>query len=302
MKKFHQLDLNLVRVFVAVYETRSVTHAAARLFVTQPSISYALSKLRDLMGDPLFTRGADGMVPTLYASELHQGFREGLGSIQDSMESVGGFDAARSQRRFRISMSDIGAFAFLPPLINRIEKLAPGVEIEVAEPAVSEIPAQLASGQIDAAVGHLTSINSQTSNAFLFKAHYSCLVRRGHPTIKNKLTLEKYLAARHAYVSSGTTGHSLVESTVRELGYRRKVALQIPHFTALPTILAQCDLIATLPSGAADMLTTMADLKSLPLPLPIPEFEVRLHWSARRKKNAAVAWFLDVVRSALAVF
>src|ERR1700722_20375996 len=130
MKTLPRLDLNLIRLFVAVYETRSTTLAAARLFVTQPSVSYGLAKLREQLGDPLFQRGPDGMVATAYAVDAYENFREGLARIQDGIESVTAFDPATSTRRFRISMSDIGTMAFLPVLLREILQCAPNVEIE----------------------------------------------------------------------------------------------------------------------------------------------------------------------------
>lgn len=295
----HRLDLNLVRVFVAVYETASVTLAAERLFVTQPSVSYALARLRELFGDPLFTRTADGMQPTLCAQAAYRHFSEGLARIGDGWESLQTFEAAASQRRFRISMSDIGELAFLPPLMALLHQQAPGVTLEVVAPAMEQIPAQLASGQIDAAVGHLPAIAGVTQSVSLFEEHYVCLLRRAHPLVGEHLSLPDYLAARHAYVAAPASGHHMIEQVLQARGLQRNIALQIPHFTALPTLIAHSDLLATMPSRAAAMLAGYENLRTLPLPMALPALDVRLHWHARRESNAALAWFLGVVRQAL---
>lgn len=295
----HRLDLNLVRVFVAVFETASVTLAAERLFVTQPSVSYALARLRELFGDPLFTRTADGMQPTLCAQAAYRHFSEGLACIGDGWESLQTFQAAASARRFRISMSDIGELAFLPPLMALLHQQAPEVTLEVVAPAMEQIPAQLASGQIDAAVGHLPAIAGVTQSISLFEERYVCLLRQEHPLVGGPLTLEGYLAARHAYVTAPASGHHMIEQVLQARGLRRNIALQIPHFTALPTLIAHSDLLATIPSRAAAMLATYEPLHILPLPVDLPALDVRLHWHAKRESNAALAWFLEVVRRAL---
>lgn len=296
---FDRMDLNLVRVFIAVYETSSVTLAADRLFVTQPSVSYALSKLRELFGDPLFVRGAEGMAPTVCAQSVYLKFREGLALIKDGCDVLRSFDYAESDRLFRVSMSDIGELAFLPPLMAALQATAPQVRLEVVNPPVDQIPALLASGQIDLAIGNLPSISDLTRSVRIFEEHYVCLLSPRHPLAGSALTLEAYLAARHAYVPAASSGHHVIEQALQERGLRRSIYLRIPHFTALPTLLANSDLIVTMPSRAARILARYEDLQMLPLPVDLPRLEVRMHWNEKRESNAALAWFLEVVRSAL---
>ena len=111
-----RLDLNLVRAFVAIYETKSVTKAAAALAVTQPALSHSLAKLRHAYGEPLFVRGRDGLTPTVLADQLFERLSKAIGWIDSTLESRDRFDPVQSTRRFRLAMSDLGVLSFADPL------------------------------------------------------------------------------------------------------------------------------------------------------------------------------------------
>jgi DNA-binding transcriptional LysR family regulator len=128
-----RIDLNLVRVFVTIYETKSVTAAAERLFLTQPSVSYALARLRIALQDPLFVRGADGMTPTMCGELTYKKFSEAIASIDSAVELTKRFDPNTSSQRFRLAMSDIGELIFLPPILRLLQREAPNVELEVVQ-------------------------------------------------------------------------------------------------------------------------------------------------------------------------
>src|SRR5260370_41525563 len=111
-------DLNLIRTFVAIYETRSVSAAAKRLSITQPSVSYSLNRLRDLLQDPLFTRTRGGMVPTFNATQLFEASTRALDDIAAAIVAARQFDPLHSFRSFRLAFSDLGDLQFLPPLVR----------------------------------------------------------------------------------------------------------------------------------------------------------------------------------------
>jgi DNA-binding transcriptional LysR family regulator len=293
------LDLNLVRVFVAVYETGSVTLAAERMFMTQPSVSYGLARLRDAMQDPLFIRTADGMAPTLLAKDIYADFRKAVGHVEDGLAAAREFDPATSERRFRVSMSDLAAMIFVPPLIAELALRSPLVELEVVELPVEEVPTSLAAGKIDAAIGNLPSILDLTTNASLFHETYVCLVRAGHPLARGKkpsISMKSYMAAQHVYVASRSSGHHMFETRLRELGQRRKIALQMQHFTALMTVLTSTDLIATLPSKVGKLFASNGSMQVCRLPFESPSIDMRLHWHGARERNAGLQWFLGSIR------
>src|SRR5688572_16183473 len=152
------VDLNLLRVFDAVLRERGVTAAAARLGLTQPAVSNALSRLRALFGDPLFVRTQSGMDATPFARELGEPVRQALALLESALAHGPGFDPASSTRAFRFYMSDLGQIEFLPPLIERAQRVAPGVRLEAVGLEVEDIGGALAAGSLDLAVGFLPGL------------------------------------------------------------------------------------------------------------------------------------------------
>lgn len=293
------LDLPLLRAFVAIYETGSVTAAADRLFVTQPTVSYSLAKLREALNDPLFVRSGSTMAPTPRAQDCYAPFSGALLQIENALERARQFEPAESRRRFRVAMSDIGELIFLPPIFELLRQRAPHVELEVVQVVIEDLPGWLASGKVDAAVGNLPSICNQTRHVTMFHEHYVCLLSKTHPRIRRRLSLQAYTSARHVYVSSKFSGHRLVEDALRDAGVLRQVALHVPHFTVLPHLIASSDLLAVVPSRVAEMFKSYGGLTALALPIAIPPIEVRVHWDRRHEGNAAQQWLVGVIREAL---
>src|ERR1043165_9632176 len=149
------VDLNLLRVFDAVLRERGVTPAAARLGLTQPAVSNALARLRALFEDPLFLRTPGGMDATPFARELAGPVRQALALLESALAHGPGFDPATSTRAFRFYMSDLGQIEFLPPLIERVQRRAPGVRLGASRVDVEDIGAALAAGAPGLAVGFL---------------------------------------------------------------------------------------------------------------------------------------------------
>jgi DNA-binding transcriptional LysR family regulator len=297
---FHaRLDLNLVRVFVAIYETGSVSGAAARLFVTQSTVSYGLSKLREALHDPLFTRVPEGMTPTVLGELTYKKFSAAMANIGGAIEMTRRFDPQTSTQRFRIAMSDIGELIFLPPILERLQREAPGVELEVVQVAVDEVAGWLAAGKVDMAVGNLAVLQVSGKSLKLFSERYVCLLRKDHDGVGAELDLEAFVAARHILVSSPFSGHRLIEDVLQQHGVSRKIALQIPHFTILPRLLAKSDLLVTLPSRVARLFESYAPLRSLELPIAIPSFEVRMFWHEHQEENARHRWLRETIAGTL---
>ncbi|MDP3515483.1 MAG: LysR family transcriptional regulator [Sulfuritalea sp.] len=299
MSRITKIDLNLVRVFIAIYETGSVTAASERLYLTQPTVSYGLAKLREVLNDKLFVRTHDGMMPTPCAKQTYKRFSGGLAQIDSAVEMTSTFVPAETDRRFRVAMSDIGELIFLPPLLKKLSAVAPQVELEVVQMTLNDVPNWLASAKVDAAVGYLPTICDVTRNTHLFHEHYVCLLRKEHPSIRGKLTLDKFASARHAYVSSSFFGHKHLEDLLLQLGV--KVALRIPHFTILPSLISTSDMIVVMPSRVAASFELFGGLKTLPLPIDLPQIEVRLHWDRRHEGLAPHQWFLDILSETLGV-
>jgi DNA-binding transcriptional LysR family regulator len=293
-----QLDLNLVRVLVAIYETQSVTAAAERLDVTQPTISYGLGKLRKAYGDRLFLRSGAGVSPTGLAEQLYPVFRVALAAVDNTLEERAAFSPLVSGRRFRLAMSDIGVLIFVPLLLKRFQEAAPRIEIDVVQ--ISETTGEdLAAGRLDLAVGNIPQLNRQTRSALLFKEHYVCLMSAAHPSIGKVMSLSQFLTARHVMVSSPRSGHALVEDGLAELGVHRNIVAKVPQFTVLPELLSQSDLLVILPSRVANLYVSQGALKAVDLPVKLPDFQVQVHWHRRQDTSVAHRWLIDEVTRTL---
>ncbi|MBB4866628.1 DNA-binding transcriptional LysR family regulator [Pseudomonas nitritireducens] len=291
-----QIDLNLIRTFVVLYESGSVTGAAERLFVTQPSVSYALARLRELFDDPLFTRSREGIQPTFVAEQLYVTLRDALGRIEGAVQGTRQFDPATTERRFRIALSDLGELGFLPLILARLSQEAPLAEVEVLPLEVDQVADWLASGKVDAAICRQAVPGSRSR--VLIQERYVCLLCARHPRIGADFDLAAYLRERHVVVTR-TSGHGIAEDVLQAMKLERRIALRVPHFSVLPKIIPGTDLLTILPAQIARMFVAEGGLKMLELPFEVPAFDVSLHWRASSEQSAALQWFRSRIAEAI---
>ena len=188
------IDLNLLRLFDAVYRMRNVSRAAELMDLTQPAASQGLTRLRLLIKDPLFVRAGGGVQPTPKADRLANAVRSALSTLELALNESATFEPLVSRRVFRIHMSDIGEARFLPELMAVLRRLAPGVRVETSPVASTEIVSALDSGRIDFAFGFLPTVKD-TQRMRLLKDRYIVLLRAGHPFVKKQRTGQALLSA-----------------------------------------------------------------------------------------------------------
>lgn len=288
------LDLNLLRVFDAVLRDRSVTAAARHLGLTQPAVSNALARLRAQFEDALFVRTASGMDATPFARELAEPVRQALALLESALAHGPGFDPATATRAFRFYMSDLGQIEFLPPLVERAQRTAPGVRLEAVAMEVEDIGDALAAGNLDLAVGFLPGLGPPVRRRALFRDPYVCLMRAGHPAARERLTKKAFLEASHALVSY-KGGHRVIEEALERAGLARKIALRVPHFTVVPMVLERTDLILTLPMRVARVYERQGRFRVLPPPVPIPPADVGAHWHERFERDPGNRWLREMI-------
>lgn len=284
------VDLNLMRVFLAIWDTHSMTLAADRLALSQPAVSHCLRRLRDVFQDPLFVRTSDGMQPTAAAVNLHGPIDRALNLIHGAMQRHAGFDAATSTRRFRVSMSDMSAYYFLPPLLAAFEESAPGVGLEIAPVPLNSVEGGMRSGDIDLALGYVPGLSEDCLSQTLFHDRYVCMVRARHPMAGRALTRERMGELRYVLTDSGATGHGLTEKWLAQMNIRRNIVLHLPHFTAAPEIVRSTDLAVIFPRSIAERFNRGRHYRLLPLPFDLPPIEVKLHLHQRFAADAGIAW------------
>ena len=289
------LDLNLLRVFDAVLRDRSVTAAASHLGLTQPAVSNALARLRGQFEDVLFVRTPTGMDATPFARELAEPVRQALALLESALAHGPGFDPATSTRAFRFYMSDLGQVEFLPPLVERLQRAAPGVRLEAVAADLEHIADALGAGTIDLAVGFLPALGPPVARRTLFRDPYRCLMRADHPSIGAKLSRKQFLEAAHVLVTYRGGGHRVIEEALERAGAARRIALRVPHFTVVPMVLERTDLILTLPARVARVYERQGGFKSLPPPVPMPPAEVAVHWHERFEADPGNRWLREQV-------
>lgn len=296
MTTFNNMDLNLLRVFQAVLDERSLTLAGQRLHLTQPAVSAALNRLRQLFGDPLFIRTRDGMQPTPVAGELAKPIARALMAVQDALRYAAGFDPAASTRVFRVSMTDVAEMVFLPPICDRLRERAPHVQLQVEPTPQEDIADALRTGKLDFAIGNLPLLKDSTRHALLFSESYCCLTRKRAGLPRRKaLTSEEFLALSHVHVRQREGGHSAVAQALKERGLVRRIGLEIRHFSLLPMILAQSDLAAIVPLRVARLFSAGGLFQQFDLPVALPAVEVTLHWHEDFDNDHGGRWLRQLV-------
>lgn len=278
-------DLNLLHVFAAVHAARSVSRAAEALGLSQPAVSHALTRLRLALHDPLFTRCPGGVSPTPKADQLARQVDAALRQLDVALHEADAFDAARSQRRFVVHMSDIGADEFLPPLMAAIGREAPGVRVEAVQLAAEAIAPALQDGRLDLAFGYLPGL-AGTENAAILQERYVVLLRRGHPlaaALRDRAALDRLdfvLVASHAEPARA----------LHLLGLESRIRLTLPHFMVVPSILAATDLAVILPLRPALRFAARHALQVVEPDLGLPPFTVAMHWTWRSAHDPGHRW------------
>jgi DNA-binding transcriptional LysR family regulator len=292
------MDLNLIRVFVAVAETRSPTAAAARLHVTQPAVSQALGRLRRELDDPLFHRVGRTMVPTPLAESVYPGFREAVAAVDRTLDGVRRFDPADSSRTFRIAMSELGEIGWLPAIVRAVRRHAPGMRIEVVPMNVRELPEWLGRGTVDLAVTP-SPVRGPFGKVVLKTQRYGAVMSSTHPLATGEWNLETYATVGHIVVASDS-GASAVEQALRRAGVTIEPRIAAHHFAALPPLLAASDdLIATMPDTIAEGWARTWPLVVRPLPFEMPGLDVSLYRRSTTQHTAALDWLFDTVANAI---
>lgn len=288
------MDMRLLAVFDEVYKTRSVTRAAENLDLPQTSVSLALARMRRQFNDPLFVRTAEGMVPTPHAADLLGPLRQALELLRLATRQQVVFDAGSSSRHFRICMTDVSHLEFLPRLIHRMAQVAPSIHIEVLRigPDTRRL---LENGDADLAVGYMPELEAGFYQQQLFEQGFSCVVRNDHPHVGKRMTLTLFKREKHVAITAPGTGHELLQQQLKRLGVERRLALSLPTLPGLGNLLAQSDLVATVPERVAQMLVSIAAVRVLAPPFELPAFAIKQHWHERFHLDPANRWLRSMI-------
>jgi len=283
-----QLDMNLLRLFEAVYRLGSVSRAADAMGLSQPAASQGLTRLRLALGDALFVRTGGSMRPTLRAERLASVVQPAIASIQDVLRDDDAFNPSRSTMTLRLHMSDIGEARLLPELVAALHREAPGIRVQTAPLPHAQIADALETGAIHFALGFLPSV-SGTERMELLTDRYAVLVRAGHPLLAAKQKPPKVKDLRRLEFVA-VRSHAETFRILQELGLDSKLVLTSEHFLALPAIIERTDLAVVMPRAIALRFINTERYALLSNTLPRSTFTVSLHWSRRFNLDPAHQW------------
>lgn len=298
--KLTELDLNLLVVFAAVDECRSVSRAAERLGLPQPAVSRALGRLRAAFDDELFVRAAGAMQPTAKAIQLAPGVRAALANLKEVLAGAAPFSPSGEARTFCIASTDYTTLVVLPPLLERLAKEAPNVAIRVIGYDKGDIPDLIDRGEIDLAIGVFQDAPPRAIRKLLCSERFVGVCRPSHPllTQQGTMSLQAYTAASHALVTLRRDARGEIDLALAKLGLSRRIDLTLPHMLALPAIIGSSDLVCAIPERAARAFPG-AGLQIFDLPFHVPPWRIQMLWNAGARADKGHIWLRAAVSASV---
>ncbi|MGF6208629.1 LysR family transcriptional regulator [Pseudomonas frederiksbergensis] len=289
-----KLDLNLFRVFAVIYQERNLTRAAERLCVSQSAVSHSLARMREQLDDPLFVRESQGVLPTPLAKRIWPDVEEGLRYFQRASRRSEHFDPARDVEQITLAMNDEVEPTLLPILVSALHQEAANIRIACVRVDRSSLKSDLATGKLDFVIDVAQAADEQLLHTSLTKDDF-VVVSRSARVIDHAA----YLAAEHVTVSSRRAGRSLEDWELARLGIHRRIAVRAQHYQSACGLVAQGDLLLTIPRSLALSLNAVFKNHIHELPVPIPPVELHLFWHKERDKNPANVWLRNTVLKAV---
>lgn len=298
--RLSEIDLNLFAVFDAIYRERGITPASKRLHLSQPAVSHALARLRELVDDPLFERRGNDMVPTPLARTLATTVGRSLSDLEQLVSRLGAFEPALSRRRFALGLRPAQELSLLPTLAESLAREAPHIELACVRIDRREVADQLESGELDAALDVTWALSPTIRRKQLDAESLVVLARRGHPAIDGALDLATYLAHEHVLVTSRRHGGGYEDAALAQLGANRRIRMRCQQHTAAAEVVARTDMLATMHRTHARQVNRRAKAQILPFPAEIPPMAIFLYWHAVADNDPAGQWFRGIVGNAFA--
>ncbi len=294
-----RLDLNLFRVFDTIYRERNLTRAAEILCLSQSAVSHAIGRLRTQLGDPLFVREGQGVVPTPLADRLWPDIQEALALFRQAVHRSQVFEPARDITQITLAMNDELEPSILPVLVRALRAAVPALRIASVRLDRASLRADLAAGRLDCAIDIAQPVSPDLCHALLLQDDF-VVVCRASPKAPRKLDAKAYLAAQHVTVSSRRTGRAVEDLGLARLGLERQVVMRCQHYEAACRIVAETDLLLTMPRRQAEAINAVVGNTAvgnvvLELPVQLPGVELHLYWHRQREADPANQWLRERV-------
>ncbi|KAB2684288.1 LysR family transcriptional regulator [Brucella tritici] len=291
----NQIDLNLLRTFDALMQERSVTRAAEFLGRTQSATSHALSRLRHIFKDELFSRDSGVMEPTPRAIELAAVLTRALADIRQVVDSHLNFEPASTFRNFRIGLSDSTSVSILPSLIQNFSAQAPNATLNVLHTREAEVFELLKTKQIECAVLGNISLKSEHITTVQLSTHRMvCAGWNGNPLLDD-LTQERYLSSPHLQISADGKADGAADIVLRGLGFKRRVVSTISHYLVAPWIIKGTPLITVFGDDFIFAISEETETKIMPPPFALPDVRLSMIYERNSETDAGHAWFRSLI-------
>jgi DNA-binding transcriptional LysR family regulator len=289
-------ELTLLQVFDAIMTEGSVTQAGHRLAMSQPAVSNAIARMRDIWKDPVFVKKGRQIEPTAFAQSLWAQVRDPMQQLASALESRG-FDPAQSHRQFRIAIADLSVDLYWLPFSCRVAEQAPHVDLYAVPYTRMGVIEQLREARIDIGLGPLSQHDRSLRSIPLYQNSYKLVMRKNHPLAGKPITMDDFLAAKHLLVSQSGDPRGNVDQALQRLEKRRRVAMTVNHFSAVPKLLSHSDLIAVVPQMVAGGTQFSSELWITDPPLSIEPSPVYLVWHTRLDRDPGLIWLRDLLEN-----
>ena len=285
------LEFGEIRLVAALSDLHKLSAAAARLGLSQSAASHALARLRNRTGDPLFVRGNHGFVPTPYGERLSGAARKALDILLDGLAANAPFDPKSTTRRFNVYLSDVGQMVILPKLLALMAEQAPQASLRACPIPLEQPGAELASGEVDFAVGFFRNLTTGFRQSLLFREHYVCVVRADHPNFRTGMSVEGFAKSPRGLADASGMAHAIVEEELKKQGLATTPRLTVPQFMVLPLLIVNSDLLVIMPSRLAKAFAKLVSIKILRPPVSFRPYDIKVYWHERFHQDPASRWF-----------
>jgi len=291
-----KIDLNLLTVFDAILQAQNLSRAAENIGMSQPAVSDALARLRHLFQDDLFIRTGHGMKPTPKACHYGSQVSRILDLTKTLLTEEQDFDYGNSQRIFNLALGDYGEVVLLPRMMQWLESRQASINVNILPTHEPSKLDKLRKGELDIYLSSEPISHQDFDNYCVYQESLVSMVRADHKSIRNSLNMEQFLALSHIILDWPSKEGSLIEQRLRAKNLSRNCRMRVHSFFDMPRVVANTEMICTLPSRLAQQFAHSHNLKSFPIPLPDLDVPIYLSWHKNQAVDPAHRWLREVLK------
>ncbi|MFT2091569.1 LysR family transcriptional regulator [Paraglaciecola sp. 2405UD69-4] len=298
--RIQQLDLNLLKIFESIYKEQNMSRSAEALHITPSAVSHALKRLRECLGDPLFQRSNNKMLPTPACQRMAPQIIDTLSRLRQILQHWGEFQPLTSEHHFKLGIHYALEPSILPKLVKCLAQLAPNTSFSSVKIDRENLTRALGAGHIDMAFDVALPIKPPVFHTKVIDDSFSVLMAQGHK-LQGYLNQANYLAAKHVGVSNRPSGAAAEDILFQQQGYSRQINIRCQNYYAAKAIVAESEYLLTLPSQLGRELlggkTQTPALVLLDMPIATANIETHLYWHKNTEQDEALSWFRQVLSS-----